>query len=123
MFFSLAVGRCVAAGSRERDARRKWSRNRRPQAGFAVALWGDLDPPTGRPPGGELVAPGEDETRLVREDDRLDAVAELELHENVRNVCLHSRLADEQFLRDLSVGEAAGHQPQHLELAGGQLGE
>src|SRR5919108_6066583 len=40
---------------------------------------------------GVLVPPGKDEARLVREDHRLDAVAQLELHEDVGDVRLHSR--------------------------------
>ena len=31
--------------------------------------------------------------------------------------------ADEQGLGDLAVGAAGGHQPQHLQLAGGEAGE
>src|SRR5687767_1365765 len=106
MSFSLAIGRRVAAGSRERDARQCWAENRRPQAGFTVTRREDLARLADRPPGGELVAPGEDEPRLVCEDDRLDAVAQLELHENVGDVRLHGCLADEQLFGDLGVGKA-----------------
>ena len=60
---------------------------------------------------------------LVGEHDRLDAVAEVELLEDVRDVRLHGRLADEELLPDLGVGEAVGDQAQDLELARGQLVE
>src|SRR4051812_14222231 len=60
---------------------------------------------------------------LVREDDGLHAVAETELHQHVRDMCLHRRLADEELLRDLGVREPACDQLQHLELPRRQLAE
>jgi hypothetical protein len=54
---------------------------------------------------------------LVGEDDRLDAISEPELLEDVRDVGLDGRLADVQVLRDLSVRQTAGHQPEDLALA------
>ena len=55
--------------------------------------------------------------RLVRQDDRLNAVAQAELAQDARDVALHRRLADEQLARDLRVRHPARDQPQHLELA------
>ena len=43
------------------------------------------------------------EARLVREDDRLDAVSEPELPEDVSDVRLDGRFADEELLGDLCV--------------------
>ncbi|PRY21941.1 hypothetical protein CLV70_1186 [Pseudosporangium ferrugineum] len=56
----------------------------------------------------------------VGQHDSLHPVAEVELGENARDVRLHGLQRDRQLLGDLGVGEAAGHQPQHLEFAGGQ---
>src|SRR6266480_3353830 len=64
---------------------------------------------------------GLDEARLVGEDDGLDAIAEPELPEDVRDMRLHGRLADEELLGDLRVREPARDLLQHLELAVGQL--
>src|SRR5262245_15338405 len=64
-----------------------------------------------------------DEAGLVGEHDRLHAVAQIELHQHVRDVRLHGRLADEQAGGDLRVREAAGNQLQHLELACRELGQ
>jgi hypothetical protein len=50
------------------------------------------------------------QARLMGEHDRLDAVSELELLEEVRDVCLDGRVADVELLADLSVGEAARDQ-------------
>ena len=71
---------------------------------------------------GRALARAED-ARLVREHDRLDAVAELELLEDVRDVRLHGGLADEELPADLGVREPAGDQAEHLELALRQLVE
>ena len=62
-----------------------------------------------------------DDAGLVGEHDRLDAVAEAELHQDARDVRLHRRLRDEERLRDLGVREAARDQAEHLELARGQV--
>src|SRR4051794_2574401 len=61
-----------------------------------------------------------EESGLVREHDCLDAVAEVELLEDVRDVCLDGRVADVELLADLDVREAAGDQAKHVELAPGQ---
>ena len=48
-----------------------------------------------------------EQARLVGEHDSLHAVAEAELLEDVRDVCLDGRLADVQLSADLPVREAA----------------
>ena len=48
-----------------------------------------------------------DESRLMREHDRLHAVAQVELLEDVRDVRLDRRVADVELLADLRVGKAA----------------
>jgi hypothetical protein len=58
-----------------------------------------------------------DEAGLVREDDGLDAVAQVELAEDARHVRFHGRRADDELGRDLRVREAAGDEPEHLDLA------
>ena len=64
-----------------------------------------------------------EEPGLVCEYHRLDAVAETQLLEDVRDVCLHGRLADVDVLSDLCIGQAVGDQPEDLLLAGGELVE
>ena len=61
--------------------------------------------------------PGSNRPALVGEHDRLDAVAEVELLEDVRDVRLDGRVADVELLRDLGVGEAAGDQAKDVQLA------
>ena len=60
---------------------------------------------------------------LVGQHDRLDAVAEPELHEHAGDVGLDRRLGDDQLGGDLGVREAAGDELEDLELAGGELVE
>src|SRR5437016_10305192 len=62
-----------------------------------------------------------EESRLVREHDCLDAVAEVELLEDVGDVCLDGGVADVELSSDLGVGEATGDQAEHVELALCQL--
>ena len=57
---------------------------------------------------------------LVGVHDGLHAVAEAELGQHAGDVRLHGRPADEQLGGDLVVGQPAGHQPEDLELPGGQ---
>src|SRR5438105_14123543 len=64
-----------------------------------------------------------EEPRLVREDDRLDAVTEVELLEDVRDVRLDGRVADVELSADLGVREAAGDEAKHVELALREIGE
>src|SRR5579872_2268025 len=66
------------------------------------------------------VLAGADQARLVGEHDRLNAVPELQLRENVRHVRLDGGLAERQLRGELGVAQAAGEQPQHLKLPGGQ---
>jgi hypothetical protein len=60
---------------------------------------------------------------LVREDDRLYAIAQVELLEDVGDVRLDGGLADVELLGDLSVGESVGDEPEDLQLARGELVE
>src|SRR5262245_56364841 len=55
-------------------------------------------------------------------DRRLDAVLDLQLHEDVRDVVLDRLRADVQRLGDLRVVLAVRDQAQHLELAVRELG-
>jgi hydrogenase maturation protein HypF len=73
--------------------------------------------------GARRLAGGVEEPGLVGEHDRLHAVAEAELGEDVRDVRLHGRLADEELAADLVVREAARDQAEDVELALGQLAE
>src|SRR5690348_12287322 len=66
--------------------------------------------------GAFLVEPG-----LVYEYDRLHAVAEAELLEDVRDVGLYGRLADVELLTDLRVGQAAGDEQEDVLLSCGEL--
>ena len=61
-----------------------------------------------------------EKTGLVCEHDRLHAVTQVELLEDVRDVGLHRRLADVELAADLGVRLAAGDQPEHVHLALGQ---
>ncbi len=67
------------------------------------------------------VLSGLDQAGLVRQHDRLHAVAKLELRQHMGDVRFDRRFADEELLRDFRVGAAARDQLQHLELASGQL--
>ena len=71
----------------------------------------------------DLPAVALDEPVLVGEDDGLDAVAEVELLQQVPDVRLDRRERDHELLGDLAVGEPAPDEPQHLELAGGEVAE
>src|SRR5215469_15274027 len=64
-----------------------------------------------------------DDTRLVCEHDRLDAVAEAQFLEDVRDVCLDGRLADVEPLPDLCVGKAGGDEPKDVLLSCGEFVE
>ena len=70
-----------------------------------------------------VTRPGLHEPGFVGEDDGLDAVAEREFLEDVGDVGLHGRLADEERPGDLAVGESAGDEPEDLEFAVAELGE
>jgi hypothetical protein len=60
---------------------------------------------------------------LVREDDCLDAVAEVELLEDMGDVGLDGGVADVELSSDLGVGEASCDQPKNVELALGEIVE
>ena len=70
-----------------------------------------------------FAAAGLDEASLVGEHDGLGAVVEVELGEDACDVRLDGGVADDEFAGDVGVREAAGDEPQHFELARGQLGE
>src|SRR5256714_225421 len=57
------------------------------------------------------------QSRLVRQDHRLDAVAQLQLVQQVGDVCLDRGLAHVQALGDLGIAEPARHLAQDLELS------
>src|SRR5215472_8313891 len=61
------------------------------------------------------------QAELVREDDRLHPVAQLQLVEDAGDVRLDGALADEEPVGDLRVREPRGDQRQHLPLALRQL--
>ena len=64
-----------------------------------------------------------EEAGLVREHDCLDAVAEAELLQDVRDVRLDGSVADVELLTDLRVREAARDEAEDVELPLGQLVE
>jgi hypothetical protein len=64
------------------------------------------------PPGGPTRR-----ARLMGEHDRLYAVAEVELLEDVRDVGLDGGLADVELVPDLRVREAASHQAKDVSFA------
>ena len=68
-------------------------------------------------------AAGDRDPGLVGQDDRLDAVAQAELHQHAGDVGLDGGLGDDQLRGDLGVRQAAGDELEDLELAGGQLVE
>jgi hypothetical protein len=60
---------------------------------------------------------------VEREDHGGSAVAELQLGEEMVDVCLDGSLADEQSAGNLGIGSALTDQGQDLTLAGGQAAE
>ena len=58
-----------------------------------------------------------DEARFVGVHDGLHSIAQVELHEDMRDVGFDGCLADEERGGDLGVGEPAGDESQHFELA------
>src|SRR3954469_21793621 len=69
-----------------------------------------------------LSRPALDDPRPDRVDRGLDAVLDLELHQDAGDVVLHRLRADEELRGDLGVAFALGQQPKHLDLALGQAG-
>src|SRR5262245_8492163 len=66
---------------------------------------------------------GADQPGLIGGDHRLRAVAGIELGENAADVGLHRLDADIQLGGDLVVGAPGGDESQHVDLAGGELGD
>src|SRR6266545_1034294 len=64
-----------------------------------------------------------DQPPLVGEDDRLDTVARVELHQNAFDVGLDRRLLDHERRGDLAVRQTLRDELEDLALAGGQLVE
>src|SRR5689334_12510672 len=64
-----------------------------------------------------------DKPRLVREHHGLDAVAKVELLQDVRDVRLDGRVADVELTADLGVRVAARDQAEHVQLTLGQLAD
>src|SRR3954469_17219037 len=62
-----------------------------------------------------------EDARLVREYDGLDAVAQVELLQDVGDVRLDRRVADVQLRADLGVGKAARDQAQDLAFPRSEL--
>jgi Protein of unknown function (DUF1524) len=62
-----------------------------------------------------------DQAGLVGQHHGLDAVAQVQLGEDPRDVGLHRRLGHVELFADLGVRQSAGHGAQHLQLARGQL--
>jgi len=85
-----------------KDLRRPWA-----GAGFA----------------GRSRVPRDCQAGLVGQDDGLDPVAELELGQEPGDVGLDGGVAEGELGGDLGVAQAAGQQPQHVEFAGGEVGQ
>src|SRR5213080_2520886 len=62
-----------------------------------------------------------DQACFVGEDHCLDPVSLAQLHQDVRDVRLHGRVAYDQLRRDLGIREAACEELQDVELARRQL--
>ena len=67
--------------------------------------------------GGSWPSPGCTSADLVGQDHGLHPVAQAELGEDVADVGLHGRLADDELGGDLAVGQPARHQLEHVALA------
>src|SRR4051812_15568748 len=70
-----------------------------------------------------LASAGRDEARFVRVDDRLHAVAEVELHQDVGDVRPDGGGADHERLGDLRVRQPASEQLQDFAFARRQVVE
>ena len=57
-------------------------------------------------------------TGPVGEDHGVDAVAQIEFLEDVRDVSLHGRFADVQLARGLPIGQTAGDQAKRPRVRG-----
>jgi len=67
--------------------------------------------------------PGAHQAGLVGQDDGLDPVTQLELGQEPCDMGLDGRVAEGEPGGDLGVAQAPGQQPQHVELAGGEVGQ
>src|SRR5262245_15952227 len=94
---------------RRRRARRR-GRLRRLRGARAARAYYGASSPTG------LGLAGLDDPGLVGEDDCLHAVTQLELGQDVRDVGLHGRLAEEELAGDLGVRAPPGHLLQDFDL-------
>src|SRR5215831_15721191 len=63
-----------------------------------------------------LMRSGGDKAGLVSKDDRLHAVAQVELGEDPRHMRFHRRLAERQRRCEFRVGHAPGDKAEDLEL-------
>src|SRR5580692_1861488 len=72
---------------------------------------------------GTAVVAGPDKAVLVRVDHGLDPVPQAELGQDAAHVRLDRGLGHEQLLGELGVGQALGHQDQHLAFAFRQFTE
>ena len=113
---SSGCGTCSARcrSTRRRPTRRRPTRRR------------STRPPSTRPrsPSGRVRSGrGPHDSVLVRVHDGVHAIAEPELHEHLRHVRLHGRLADPHALGDLGVRDALGEQLQHLAFSVGERRE
>ena len=68
-----------------------------------------------------LALAGPNELRLVRENDGLHPIADVELAQDVRDVRLHRVLAHDERGRDLCVREAAGDELDDFEFSRREL--
>ena len=66
---------------------------------------------------------GPDEPGFVGQDHRLYPVPQVQLGQDVPDVGLDRAFLHDQPFGDLGVGQALGHQPEHVELPAGQLAE
>src|SRR3984893_19205172 len=66
---------------------------------------------------------GGDQPRFIGGDHRLDAVLDMKLVEDVCDMRLYCRLADEELFADRLVGQPLGHQAKDLNLPFGEGGE
>src|SRR3954469_9216162 len=66
---------------------------------------------------------GRDDSGLVRVDDSLDAVAEVELLEDAGDMGFCGRLGHDESLADFGVGAAAGEELEDLALSRSELTE
>ena len=64
-----------------------------------------------------------DEPGLVGQDHRLHSVPQVQLGQDVPDVGLDGAFLHDKPFGDLGIGQALGHQPEHVELPAGQRAE